>query len=113
MNDSKMSESSTSASKSRSSDVMTKYYDQYFVKTDNLSLIKLMLYTPVGLSLALVRLVLLAIFFVLLYLCPAFKNNPVFVKLVGFALGNSPKIYWYYFGQPESYVLSVNKRSNS
>lgn len=86
MNDSKMSESSR-ASKGRSFDVIVEYYDRYFFKTDNLSLIKLMVYTPLGISFVLARLVLLALLFLLLCLMPALKNSPVLVRLVCFALG--------------------------
>lgn len=99
-----MSDSSAQA-KGRSSEIINEYFDQYFYKTDNFSLVKLMLYTPIGLSLIVIRFLFLAILNLILIFSPSLKNNSSFVQVICWFLGiivksdnfvtntDSPRIY--------------------
>lgn len=86
MSDSKMSDS-ISQPKSKTYEIITKYFDEYFYKTDNLSLIKLMIYTPFGLALVFLRCLVLTSLIITLNMFPKLKNNKRFIHAICWTLG--------------------------
>lgn len=95
MIESKLSDSGNQQPKSRSFEIITKYYDKYFFQTDNLSLIKLLIYTPVGITLVIIRSIILAFILFVQSCCPKLKENLCFIRAICFTLGihtNNEKI---------------------
>lgn len=79
--------STTLANSQSDFDCVAQFFDKKIVKTDFLTIVKLLIYFPVGLVLVLIRSSLLVLFKFILNIFPGLKSNTYFIKIVCLLLG--------------------------